>query len=249
MASPGGFDSPSSAVRRQNLQHALRPVTIRQLLSASQVHADAEFRVDDMELGQITVVGQVVQVKHQATNSTYIIDDGSGRFEARHWNDANAGEDDRGIKEGVYMRVMGTLKSFGGRTYINATHIRACKDSNELLFHDLEAKTVTLMLQRGPPGAQGQLAVQRPGTNGASAYAAQASTNGGNDQWSYLPALQQRIVRFILSQPDHTNGVHITAIARAIGGDAHAISSSLDQLMDDGLVFTTCDESHFDVSV
>ncbi|EKM55343.1 uncharacterized protein PHACADRAFT_173451 [Phanerochaete carnosa HHB-10118-sp] len=252
MASPG-FDSPSSAVRRQNSQHALRPVTVKQLLSASQVHADAEFRIDDMELGHITVVGQVVQVKSQTTNSTYTLDDGTGRYEARHWNDANAGEDDKGIKENTYIRVMGTLKSFGGRNYINATHIRPCKDPHEPYYHTLEAMAVTLMFQRGPPSGSdqqnGHMLVQKAGTNGASAYTAQASKNGAHDQFAFLPELQRKIVNFILSQQSHTDGIHVSAIARAVGGDAHAISSALDQLMDEGHVYTTCDESHFDVSV
>ncbi|GJE87148.1 replication protein A subunit [Phanerochaete sordida] len=251
MASPGGFDSPSSAARRQNAQQALRPVTISQLARASQAHADAEFRIDDMEIGQITLVGQVMQVKNQATNSTYVLDDGTGRFEARHWNDANAGEDERGIKENAYMRVMGTLKSFGGRTYINATHIRPCKDKHEQDFHVLEAMTVTLTLQRGPPGQQqnGHASIQQAGANGSSAYTVQASTNGTNDQWAFLPELQRKIVHFILSQPNHTDGVHVSAVARAIGQDAQGISLALDQLMDEGHVYTTSDESHFDVSV
>lgn len=53
-------------------------------------------------------------------------------------------------RENSYIRVMGTLKSFGGRNYINATHIRPCKDPHEPYFHTLEAMTVTLMFQRGP---------------------------------------------------------------------------------------------------
>lgn len=47
---------------------------------------------------QVTVVAQVVQVKNQATNSSYTLDDGGGRFEARHWTDASQSEEDNGIR-------------------------------------------------------------------------------------------------------------------------------------------------------
>ena len=40
---------------------------------------------------QVTVVAQVLQINPQATNCVYILDDGTGRIEARHWVD-NASE-------------------------------------------------------------------------------------------------------------------------------------------------------------
>lgn len=52
----------------------------------------------DIVLVQVTVVASVVSVKNQATNSSYTLDDGGGQFEARHWTDANANEDDNGIR-------------------------------------------------------------------------------------------------------------------------------------------------------
>lgn len=62
-----------------------------------------------------------------------------------------------------------------------------------------------------------------PETN-ASAYTNQ-SRSAGNDQFSHLPPLQQSIARFILQQPPTEEGIHVAAIARAIGidGDAQRI--------------------------
>ncbi len=42
---------------------------------------------------QVTVVAQVVDIKRQATNTSYFLEDGSGPFEARHWNESNNDED------------------------------------------------------------------------------------------------------------------------------------------------------------
>ena len=61
--------------------------------------------------------------------------------------------------------------------------------------------------------------MQNGTTNGGSAYTAQASTTGQQDQWSFLPELPQRIVRFILSQDNRDQGIHINAIVRAVHGE------------------------------
>lgn len=39
------------------------------------------------------------------------------------------------------------------------------------------------------------------------------------DQYSHLPQLQRRIAEFMTTQPDTDEGVHVAAIARAVGGD------------------------------
>lgn len=115
---------------------------------------------------QITLVAHVVEVRNQATNCTYTLDDGGGRFEARHWGESSGEDDENSIKyvshlpafhqqshwyrENTYIRVMGGLKSFGGKTYINATHVRPCQDPHEPYFHKLDTMTVSLIMQRGP---------------------------------------------------------------------------------------------------
>ena len=100
----------------------------------------------------------------------------------------------------------------------------------------------------------------------ASAYTAQSSRTAEDEQWAHLPALQRSIVKFIRDQPPHDDGVHVAAIARAVGGEATKIryvwsswtsrtsglcvsSDALDRLMDDGHVYTTIDESHFNLSI
>ncbi|EPS98543.1 replication protein A subunit RPA32, partial [Fomitopsis schrenkii] len=239
---------------RAPAQQSLRPVTIRQLLNATQAHSDAEWTIDDAEVGQITVIGQVVSINSQTTNCVYWLDDGTGRMEARHWVDAGTDEDSErwgGITENVYIRAMGSLKSFGNKRYINATHLRLIKDHNEINFHFLEAFTVELILQKGPPlrpseaGSRGAIA---NGSANASAYDPPSSSATRMEPYAHLPSIQRRIVEFMMNQPQQSEGIHVAAVARHIGGDAHAISEALDRLMDEGHVFTTMDDSHFALS-
>jgi replication factor A2 len=53
-----------------------------------------------LTFAQVTIVAHIVEVKKQATNTTYIVEDGTGRFEARHWNEQNS-EDDDGQLNGI----------------------------------------------------------------------------------------------------------------------------------------------------
>jgi replication factor A2 len=46
---------------------------------------------------------------------------------------------------------MGSIKVFGGKKHVSATHIRAIKDHNEVYNHLLKALYVTLSL-RNPGG-------------------------------------------------------------------------------------------------
>ena len=47
------------------------------------------------------------------------------------------------------IRLMGQLKQYGNKRYLNATHLRHVKDPHEDLFHAMEAAAVTLMMERG----------------------------------------------------------------------------------------------------
>lgn len=57
---------------------------------------------------------------------------------------------DTGYSESMCVRVTGSLKTFGQKRYLNATHIRASQDPHEIYFHILESIAVTLMIDRGP---------------------------------------------------------------------------------------------------
>ncbi|EFI28370.1 hypothetical protein CC1G_13904 [Coprinopsis cinerea okayama7 len=238
-ASPGGG-------QKSELSASLRPMTIAQLNKATQLHPEAEWRLDDIEVGQVTIVGQILSIQQQATNSVYAIVDGTGTIEARQWlNTDTDGSIQQGLKENIYVRVAGNLKAFNSRRYINTTHIRPITDPHELYFHILESMTVTLSFERGVPAAPGSAKGKDVVMADASVY--NVGSTATSDQFSHLPVLQRQIVRFLQENSTSDEGVHVSAIARAVGSgnDAQKISDALDKLMDAGHVYTTLDESHF----
>ncbi|KAL1947910.1 hypothetical protein VTO73DRAFT_13634 [Trametes versicolor] len=261
--SPFGSGGSPGGTARRAASHALRPVTLKQLVEASQAHSDADWTIGDVEVGQVTVVAQVLSIQPQTTNCIYLLNDGTANMEARQWVDANT-DDENGskdeIKESTYIRVLGSLKVFGNKRYITATHIKPYKGEDELFFHILEAATVTLTFERGPPprpseGAHAFMNRANTAAAGQSAYTAQSSTTAASTgQFAHFAPLQREIMQFIVSQPKSDEGVHVAAIARHVAtlgpdlGNAHSISQALDHLMDQGHVYSTIDDSHFSVS-
>ncbi|KAF5373877.1 hypothetical protein D9758_000632 [Tetrapyrgos nigripes] len=253
-SSPYGGSPGGGSLERSELSNSVRPLTIAQFGKATQAHTDAPWTVDEMEIGQVTLVAHVVNINRQATNCQYTLEDGTGSMEARHWLEGSE-EDNRkwgNIEENTYARVTGNLKAFNARRYLNATNISPIEDPHELYYHLLETVYVTMMLKHGPPvsgGQPGQI-TSGSGSGSMSAYTAQpAQQVDENPDWASLPKLQRQIVNIISAQPENDEGgVHVSAIAKALNGQnvqAHEISDALDHLMDMGHVYTTCDDQHF----
>lgn len=59
----------------------------------------------------------------------------------------------RALREQAYIRVLGGIKMFGNKRYINAAHLRPTKDINEVYFHALDCVASKLFLERGPVSA------------------------------------------------------------------------------------------------
>ncbi|KAF8274919.1 hypothetical protein EI94DRAFT_7764 [Lactarius quietus] len=251
--SPFGSNSgsPGGIGRKGALLQSLRPITVKQFTQATQAHADAEWVFENSEFGQVTLVAHVVSVQKQTTNSVYQLDDGTGTLEARHWPDSVNQDSEDSQDEVVpnsFARVTGTIKTFGTKKYINATHIRPVRDPHEPFYHVLEAMTVQLIFDRGPPGAPVNGQITAGGTHAISAYSAQGHQAEVKDQYSHLQPVPRSIVQFMLSQPHSREGVHVGAIVKAVGADAESIENALERLMDDGVIFSTIDEAHFQVS-
>jgi replication factor A2 len=154
-------------------------VTIKQIIDAEPAYAgDASFRIDGLDVKQVTIVGMVRSISPQTTNITYKIDDGTGVIEVKQWLDADKQQNQDGegesaspvFKEEDYVRVWGRLKSFSNKRHVGAHVIKPVRDFNEVNYHLLEATYVHLFFTRGgPPQQQG----------GGDAVMGGVSGNGG----------------------------------------------------------------------
>lgn len=129
---------------------SLRPVTVRQVLHASQPHSDAPFTFDGAELSQVSIVAWVRSATKNATNVQYTIDDGTGQMDVRKWidNSMDEGAAVEDIEPNQYVRIMGEIKSFNNKRSITAVSMHMLQDHNEYLFHQLEVIYAHLALTK-----------------------------------------------------------------------------------------------------
>jgi len=222
----------------------LRPVTIKQIIEAHQPHPDSEFKIDGSETTQLTFVGQINSIQSQTTNTTYKVDDGTGLIDVKQWIDSDRDPETAQPqpKEGQYLRVWGRLKSFNDKRHIAAHHIRPVTDFNEINYHLLEATAVHLYFTRGPPeGANGVktegngMFVDGGAANGGAAL-------GGKKLPSKISPIGRRVFELLQSEPQNNEGLHVHNIANKLGVPANEVFKAGDQLLGEGLIYTTVDD-------
>lgn len=104
-------------------------------------------------MNHVSFVAKVLNITRGTTNISYTVEDGTGSIDVRSWIDSQ--EDDTGMGDGIaqdtLVRVLGGIKLFSGKRFINALHVHPVVDMNEQQFHLLEAIHCHLLNTRGPP--------------------------------------------------------------------------------------------------
>lgn len=235
-ASQGGSGGKMGGVQ------TLRPLTIRQILNATQAHPEADFVVDGAGIGQLTFVGYVANITTNPTNVIYMISDATGAIEVRVWMDANSGTQKfKDVKDFDYVRVIGGIKSFQQRRYINTGHMRVITDPNEIFYHQLEALHSHLSLVKDAGG-------NNTGT-GMGAYANNDRMRLDQKQYEEIEnPLHRKIMQIVDAMSEGgggETGVHVSAIARKIPNSTEAhIRQEVESLVGEGFLFTAEDEDH-----
>ncbi|KZF23127.1 replication protein A, subunit RPA32 [Xylona heveae TC161] len=251
-----GENSPGGSASKTYGKDTLRPVTIKQIIDAQQAHPDADFKVDGVEVTQLTFVGQIRNISTQTTNITYKIDDGTGTVEVKQWVDSDvvnsmdtATDAKPKLMENSYARVWGKLKSFSGKRHVGAHIIRPITDHNEVQYHLLEATAVHLFFTRGPPeqlkkggnAAQGGAAPgQQVGVGG------NAADNGGGQSGRALPPLSgpaRKIYHTLETSPQSNEGLNVQDISSRVGMQVNDVLKAADELLSQGLIYTTVDDN------
>uniref|UniRef100_A0A2K6SQV6 Replication protein A C-terminal domain-containing protein n=1 Tax=Saimiri boliviensis boliviensis TaxID=39432 RepID=A0A2K6SQV6_SAIBB len=139
--SPGGFGSPgpSQAEKksRARAQHIV-PCTISQLLSATLV--DEVFRIGNVEISQVTIVGIIRHTEKAPTNIVYKIDDMTAPpMDVRQWVDTDV--------SGSSFQSFAIIDS--NKKSLVAFKIMPLEDMNEFTAHILEVINAHMILSKG----------------------------------------------------------------------------------------------------
>ncbi len=250
-ADGGGFltgsQNESPNAKRSYGKDTLRPVTIKQLIEATQPpHESDYFILDENEMTQVTFVGQIRNISKQTTNITYKLDDGTGIIEVKEWVDAEAIQDPddpvntkQKLTDQAYARVYGRLKAFNNKRHVGANIIRPIQDFNEIQYHLLEATAVHLFFTRG------SVEQAKGGANGATNGAgAQGQQNGAGSSTmpSHLSQAARKVLQCLDSTPQTNEGLHVQDIAGRTGLEISEAMKAGDDLLNEGLIYTTVND-------
>ncbi|KAK2763319.1 replication factor A protein 2 [Arachnomyces sp. PD_36] len=266
----GGFmegQNSASPSGKSYAKDTLRPVTVKQILDATQAHPDADFKIDGADISQLTFVGQVRNISTQTTNITYKIDDGTGEVEVKQWldedtaqaigddmmdignNDPKSSKPQQVVLNG-YARVFGKMKSFNNKRHVGAHVIRPLMDLNEVHCHLLEATAIHLYFTRGPPptaggdaNAQGGAAAAGGAAAGAGAGAAAGATAMGGNVLQGVSPTARKLYQTLANTTQSQDGLHVQHLAADMGLPVADVYKASEELLTNGLIFTTIDEN------
>lgn len=230
---------------------SLRPVTIKQIIDAEPAYAgDASFRIDGLDVKQVTIVGQVRAIMQQTTNITYRIDDGTGVIEVKQWLDADkqdaSADSGPAFREEDYVRVWGRLKSFSNKRHVGAHVIKPVRDFNEVNYHLLEATYVHLFFTRGGAPQEGGM-----GNGGMM-----GGHNNNNDDSMFVDdsndarhrgysVKAKKMFNYLSRSGNPTEGIHMQVISREAGMTIQDVMAAAEELLSHGTIYTTMDDETY----
>eukprot|EP00126_Sphaerothecum_destruens_P010022 Sdes_comp20657_c0_seq2m15959 len=264
----GNFDSPATESERKKIggSQTISPVTIRQLLNASQNSMDDTFRVDGKTPAQVrllfaastlfnlslcqdsplnphfcwflkvTFVGAIRSVVEQSTHLIYKVEDGTGEIDVRMWLDSHDSEHKAqqrsAFQEGIYVRVVGQMRTFMDKLSINSYSIRPIADMNEISFHMIEVIYVHLYNTKGALHSH-KMGSQTPSD------ANKLSSHGNFDGVSGR-------VHLLVQNYQSDIGISMMELKNQLQGvSENKIREAIDFLAGEGHIYSTIDDDHF----
>lgn len=123
------------------------PVTLKQL--ASSRGTDEVYRVDDVELHTVKLIGKLVEFHDDSTNYSFKLNDGTGEIECKKWKE-NDTLTPMSFQGGETVSVEGTIREFGGRAQLLVYNVSLVHDWNEVTYHILDVIFTHLQNTKGP---------------------------------------------------------------------------------------------------
>ncbi|PWA20637.1 hypothetical protein CCH79_00011503, partial [Gambusia affinis] len=267
--SPGGFASPSLSQggekKGRTRATQIIPCTVSQLMSASQV--DEVFRVGDVEVTQVTIVGIIRSTDKSMTNIQYKVDDMTGApMDVKQWVDTeDPSVDSTVLPPGTYVKVSGNLRSFQVNKFdlknvtlygqnhrsVVAFSVRPLEDMNEITSHILEVVHAHMALSKPQtmPGIGGGMAVNSmPMLQQGPGMTAGSYTGTNENPLMVINGLsgnQNQVLSLIKGCPD-PQGISIQDLKQRLSGISLAvIKQAVEFLSNEGHIFSTIDEDHY----
>ncbi|KAM6935167.1 replication protein A 32 kDa subunit [Lycodopsis pacificus] len=252
--SPGGFASPAPSQgekKGRTRASQIIPCTVSQLMSASQV--DEAFKVGDVEVAQVTIVGIIRSTDKSMTNIQYKIDDMTGApMDVKQWVDTeDPGVDSTVLPPGTYVKVSGNLRSFQNHRSVVAFSVRPLEDMNEITSHMLEVVQAHLALCKpqvmssagggGVTTGSDVTPISQPAVESRG-----GSYEGANDMVNNGLSANQNQVLSLIKGSREKKGISIQELKQRLGiMSMNVIKQAVEFLSNEGHIFSTIDDDHY----
>jgi replication factor A2 len=259
----GVNQSPTSKGPSSANSSSTRPLSIKQILDAPLSPQEAQVCIDGVPTGEITLVACITAIKSTETFRAFSLEDGTGTIDGKHWKNSTSFDgqtsndaDSSDFREGIWVRIFGTLKPFNGTKGLNITHMRQIVEFNEITFHNLAVIEAHLVLSGastsggggGAGGAGGKGAFYD--SYGSPLPAATNSMQGISEFVSQTIAqftpVQREVYQYYRQASNTPNGLHKNDVIKFFRGRyGHTEVLAAHQfLIEDGYIYITCDDNH-----
>ncbi|KAG7195676.1 replication factor A protein 2 [Scheffersomyces spartinae] len=242
----GGFTGSSqdgtSQLRNPGTRRTITPITIKQLVEATQEVPDGDFVVNSLELNFVSIVAVVRKVENLNSSIAVGVEDGTGECEVRQWvneQKSSPAEQEELLKKHLnkYVYIYGTIKEFGQKKNIQNPIIRAVEDSNQILYHYLGA--INCHLKANGVFDNNKMSLPKDNTNNVaqdSSLFVKLSGGGLEDDVFNI------ITEFSPSLPE---GVPCQLISTKLGISNDEVVEVLQSLMHSGRVFNGSGDDNY----
>jgi len=266
--SPGKSADPSKKARPTSEQ-SLLPVTIKMVDHAFNNRVGNEMVIHGREAGTIVVVGAIEDLVKQQAAAEFVLNDATARIQARFFF-PSADYQLTGIEQGSYVSAVGTVKA-EPKLHLSIVALRAVQSPDEIPYHAIEAAHAAFKLRRKaegkselstvtmdvdpvkvptptraptqviPPPMSSNTVLKAGAPEAAKATAPMNLQLTGNQLAESIQSFMQRMAE---NRPE---GLTVDDVCSNLGASATRkdVEASIQQLVDDGAVFTTIDENHF----
>ncbi|KAL3791649.1 hypothetical protein ACHAW5_007436 [Stephanodiscus triporus] len=265
--SRGGGSSDGAKPRRNYDEQTLIPVTARMVHSAlGDPSGGTDLTLSDgRPLHMVKLVAAVRNHEERSTNVFIDVEDGTGLVSVKVW--VNEGDECSAAAalrrdaatDHTYIRVIGQVREFDGQRQIVANDVRPVSSGNELTYHLLEvAHSYEKHLRMQSDAATGMGMGMGMGMGvGIGKMASVAPPRGGMGMGAQGygggpgvgSGLDDAIIQVIKTMgPNSGSGIHvdeITAQVASQGYSAMEIKNVINNLSNEGHIYSTIDENHY----
>lgn len=231
----GGFQSEGGGSQRQQLRSTLTPVTIKQIMDATQPIPDGEFQVNNVSLNLVAFVGVVRNIQDITSAILITVEDGTGSIEVRKWVDDTTSADvaeKTSYELNKYVYITGALKEFNGKKNLQHANIKPITDHNQVIYNHLSAISCHLKAQglalRGNASEEKRLFVK--------------DSSGVEMPFS----IQDKILTVIRENTNSMQeGVPVPFISQKLNLTDDVVLNQCTDLVDSGRIYSGYDDSAF----